>query len=119
MAIWAFVTYSRRTETALYPSQWFRARGAVWFPLIFSTAILLLQVCPVRGVVQAAVAWWFAGNLLNVWLTLSGLAATFYLPPKLTEKPLQSHYLALFVFWTVLILGHGRASRCTRRCPRG
>lgn len=105
MAIWAFVTYSRRTETALYPSQWFVLAALFWFPWIFSTAILLLQVCPVRGVVQAAVAWWFAGNLLNVWLTLSGLAATFYLLPKLTEKPLQSHYLALFVFWTVLIFG--------------
>jgi hypothetical protein len=79
MAIWVFVTYSRRTETALYPSQWFVLAALFWFPWILSTAVLLLQVFPVRGVVQAAVAWWFAGNLLNVWLTLAGLAATFYL----------------------------------------
>jgi cytochrome c oxidase cbb3-type subunit 1 len=105
MAIWVFVTYSRRTETALYPSQWFVLASLFWFPWILSTAVLLLQFFPVRGVVQAAVAWWFAGNLLNVWLTLSGLAVTFYLLPKLTEKPLQSHYLALFVFWTVLLFG--------------
>ena len=105
MAIWIFVTYSRRTEETLYPSQWFTLASLFWFPWIFSTAILLLQVCPVRGVVQASVAWWFAGNLLNVWLTLSGLAATFYLLPKLLGRPLQSHYLALFVFWTVLIFG--------------
>jgi cytochrome c oxidase cbb3-type subunit 1 len=105
MAIWTFVTYSRRTEEALYPSQWFVLATLFWFPWILSTAILLLQVFPVRGVVQAAVAWWFAGNLLNVWLTLAGLAATFYLLPKLTERALQSHYLALFVFWTVLIFG--------------
>ena len=105
MAIWVFVTYSRRTEKALYPSQWFVLASLFWFPWIFSTAVLLLQVFPVRGVVQASVAWWFAGNLLNVWLTLSGLAATFYLLPKLTNRPLQSHYLALFVFWTVLIFG--------------
>jgi cytochrome c oxidase cbb3-type subunit 1 len=51
------------------------------------------------------VAWWFAGNLLNVWLTLAGLAATFYLLPKLTQRPLQSYYFALFVFWTVLLFG--------------
>lgn len=105
MAIWAFVTYSRRTEMALYPSQWFVLAALFWFPWILSTAVLLLQVFPVRGVVQAAVGWWFAGNLLNVWLTLAGLAATFYLLPKLTQRPLQSHYLALFVFWTVLIFG--------------
>lgn len=105
MAIWIFVTYSRRTETALYPSQWFVLASLFWFPWIFSTALLLLQIAPVRGIVQASVAWWFAGNLLNVWLTLSGLAASFYLIPKLTQRPLQSHYLALFVFWTVLIFG--------------
>lgn len=105
MALWSFVTYSRRTEEALYPSQWFTLATLFWFPWILSSAILLLQVFPVRGVVQAAVAWWFAGNLLNVWLTLAGLAATFYLVPKLTERPLQSHYLALFVFWTVLLFG--------------
>ena len=105
MAIWAFVTYSRRSEETLYPSQWFTLASLFWFPWIFSTAVLLLQFFPVRGVVQSSVAWWFAGNLLNVWLTLSGLAATFYLLPKLTNRPLQSHYLALFVFWTVLIFG--------------
>ncbi len=105
MAIWVFVTYSRRSEETLYPSQWFVLASLFWFPWIFSTAVLLLQFFPVRGVVQSSVAWWFAGNLLNVWLTLSGLAATFYLLPKLTNRPLQSHYLALFVFWTVLIFG--------------
>jgi cytochrome c oxidase cbb3-type subunit 1 len=105
MAIWVFVTYARRTEPALYPSQWFVLATLFWFPWILSTTVLLLQVFPVRGVVQAAVAWWFAGNLLNVWFTLAGLAATFYLLPKLTARPLQSHYLALFVFWTVLIFG--------------
>jgi cytochrome c oxidase cbb3-type subunit I len=76
-----------------------------WFPWILSTAVLLLQFFPVRGVVQVAVAWWFAGNLLNVWLTLAGLAATFYLLPKLVGRPLQTHYLAMFVFWTVLLFG--------------
>jgi cytochrome c oxidase cbb3-type subunit 1 len=105
MAIWTFVTYSRRTEETLYPSQWFVLAALFWFPWILSTATLLLQVFPVRGVAQTAVAWWFAGNLLNVWLTLAGLAVTFYLLPKLTERLLQSHYLALFVFWTVLIFG--------------
>lgn len=105
MAIWIFVTYSRREKQVLYPTQWFVLASLFWFPWIFSTALLLLQVTPVRGMVQASVAWWFAGNLLNVWLTLSGLAASFYLIPKLLQRPLQSHYLALFVFWTLLIFG--------------
>lgn len=105
MAIWIFVTYSRRSVTELYPSQWFALAALFWLPWILSTALLLLQVYPVRGVAQVAIAWWFAGNLLNVWLTLAGLAVTLYLLPKLTERPLQSYYLALFVFWTLLVFG--------------
>ncbi len=105
ITVWGYVTYTRRTETSLYPSQWFVLAALLWFPWIFSTATLLLQVFPVRGVVQASVAWWFSGNLLNVWLTLAGLASTFYILPKLTDRPLQSHYLALFAFWTLILFG--------------
>ena len=105
ITIWAFVTHSQRVEASLYPSQWFIIAALFWFPWIFSTATLLLQFFPVRGVVQASVAWWFSGNLLNVWLTLAGLAATFYTLPKLTERPLHSHYLALFTFWTLILFG--------------
>ena len=92
-------------ESALYPSQWFVLAALFWFPWILSTALLLLHYFPVRGMVQASVAWWFSGNLLNVWLTFAGLASAFYFLPKLTDRPLQSHYLALFVFFTLLLFG--------------
>src|ERR1041385_1383866 len=91
IALWAFVTHAARAERSLYPSQWFVLAALFWFPWIYSTATLLLQLFPVRGVVQASVAWWFSGNLLNVWIVLAGLASAFYFLPKLTERPLQSH----------------------------
>ena len=105
LAVWTFVTYTQRSEPGLYPSQWFFLAALFWFPWIFSTALLLLHYFPVRGMVQASIAWWFSGNLLNVWLTLAGLASTFYIIPKLTDRPLQSRYLALFVFFTLLLFG--------------
>ena len=105
ITVWAFVTYTRRSVRSLYPSQWFVVAALLWFPWIFSTASLSLQMFPVRGLVQASVAWWFSGNLLNVWLTLAGLASTFYVLPKVTGRPLQSYYLALFAFWTLILFG--------------
>ncbi|HNQ72854.1 MAG TPA: cbb3-type cytochrome c oxidase subunit I [Verrucomicrobiota bacterium] len=105
MTVWLFMTFSWRAEPRLYPSQWFVLAAVFWFIWIFSTAVFLLQMHPVRGVVQAAVAWWFAGNLLNVWLPLAGLAVTFYVLPKLSGKPLHSYYLALFIFVTVALFG--------------
>lgn len=105
MAVWAFFTHHARTERALYPSQWFVLAALFWFPWIYSSATLLLQFFPVRGVTQAAIAWWYSGNLLFVWLALAGLAASFYFLPKLVGRPLQSGYLALFVFWTLILFG--------------
>ncbi len=105
IALWGFVTCHARRERLLYPSQWFVLAALFWFPWIYSTANLLLLVFPVRGVVQASVDWWFSGNLLVVWLGLAGLAASFYFMPKLSGRPLQSHYLTLFVFWTLILFG--------------
>jgi len=105
VAISAFVTHAARTERALQPAQWFTLAALFWFPWIFSSAILLLQCFPVRGVAQAAIAWWYSGNLLTVWLALAGLGATFYLLPKLAQRPLQSGYTALFAFWTLILFG--------------
>jgi cytochrome c oxidase cbb3-type subunit 1 len=105
IGLWGFVTHRARAEQELYPSQWFVLAALFWFPWVYSTAVLLLQIFPVRGIVQASIAWWFSGNLLVVWLSLVGLAAFCYFVPKLTERPLQSRYLALFAFWTLILFG--------------
>lgn len=105
MSICALVTHARRTERTLHPSHWFTLAALFWFPWILSTAFMLLQLYPVRGVVQAAIAWWYSGNLLVVWLALAGLGATFYLLPKLAERPLQSSHTAHFIFWTLILFG--------------
>ena len=100
-----FITHHQRAERTMYPTQWFVVTALFWFPWIFSTAILLLQIYPVRGMTQAAVAWWYSGNLLFVWLGLMGLGAAFYFLPKILARPLQTHYLALFVFLTLILFG--------------
>ncbi len=105
MALSAVTTHLRRQERALYPSHWFLLAALFWFPWIYSTGNLLLMALPVRGVVQALVNWWYANNLLWVWLSLVGLASTFYFLSKLSERPLQSHYTALFGFWTLILFG--------------
>jgi cytochrome c oxidase cbb3-type subunit 1 len=101
----AFVTFDRRQEDKLYPSQWFVIGSLFWFPWIFSTAGLLLLVAPARGVLQALIAWWCAHNLSEVFLGLAGLASSFYFIPKLLGRPLHSRYLAALAFWTLALFG--------------
>ena len=67
------------------------------------------EVVTVRGVVQAAVAWWFAGNLLNVWLTLAGLAATM----KLAEFDIEGGSLTMRL---LLVPSASCAAKSTPRC---
>jgi cytochrome c oxidase cbb3-type subunit 1 len=54
---------------------------------------------------QAVIDWWFSNNLIFVWLALVGIGTAFYLLPKLSGRPLHSHYLALFAFWTLILFG--------------
>ena len=99
----AALTFHARTEKPLFVSQWFLLAALFWFPWIFSTAQIFLVIAPVRGVAQATIAWWFANNLQNVYLWLTGLAAVFYFLPKITGNDLHSRYLALLTFWMVIL----------------
>ena len=103
MGLWAVVTFHRRDERSLFVSQWFIFAALFWFPWIYTTANLMLLVFPSTGVLQAVLAWWYADNLTVVWLGLVGIAAVFYFVPKMTNRQLHSHYLALFIFWVLLL----------------
>jgi len=105
IAMSAVATFGARKERELYPSHWFLLAALLWFPWIYSTANLLLVAWPVRGMAQAVIDWWFSNNLLFVWLALVGIGAAFYLLPKLSGRPLQSHYLAQFAFWMFIVFG--------------
>ena len=105
IALCGVLTFHRRAEGVLYPSQWFVLGSFFWFPWIFSTAAALLLCRPVRGVLQASIAWWYAHNFSAIFLGFAGLASIFYFIPKLMGRPLHSHYLAALAFWTLALFG--------------
>jgi len=100
VALWGLLTFHNRSERRLYVSQWYLVAGLFWFVWAVSVAAYLLVFQPVRGVMQAVVAAWFAHDLLHLWLGAVGLAALHYFIPKLLGRPLYSRQLALFGFWT-------------------
>jgi cytochrome c oxidase cbb3-type subunit 1 len=48
---------------------------------------------------QAIANWWFAHNVLGLWVTPLGLGVIYYLLPKITGYPISSYQLSLFGFW--------------------
>jgi cytochrome c oxidase cbb3-type subunit I len=105
MGICALLTFHQRQPGPLYPSQWFVVGSLFWFPWIFSTAAILLLYTPVRGVLQAEIGWWYAHNLIWIFLGFSGLASGFYFIPKLLSRPLYSRQLAVMAFWMLAFFG--------------
>jgi cytochrome c oxidase cbb3-type subunit 1 len=54
-------------------------------------------------VVKGVGNWWFAHNVLGLWLTPIGLAAAYYLIPKIIGRPVHSYHLSLLGFWTLAL----------------
>jgi len=105
VALTAMATFGARSERELYPSHWFLLAALVWFPWIYSTANLFLLAWRVRGGAQPVIDWWFANNMVYVWLALVGIGTAFYFLPKLSGRPLHGRFFALFAFWTLILFG--------------
>ena len=91
----------RRAPGHIYVSQWYIAAAFFWFPLMYLTVQVLLLWFPVQTAAQAPMNWWYAHNALGLWFTPIGLAAIYYLIPKVIGKPIHSYYLSMTGFWAL------------------
>lgn len=98
VAVPLLMTIARRTTHHLYVSVWYLAAALLWFPILYVVA----KVPGVHfGVEQAIVNWWFAHNVLGLWLTPIGLAAAYYFIAKVLGRPIYSYALSLVGFWAL------------------
>lgn len=103
ISIWAVATFAARTTTHVYVSQWYMFGALFWFPWLYATVQIFLILFPVKGVTQASITWWFGHNVLGLWFTPIGLAAAYYLIPKVIGRPIHSYYLSILGFWTLAL----------------
>jgi cytochrome c oxidase cbb3-type subunit 1 len=97
--------YKQRKTSTVFISVWYLLGALFWFPWLFFTSHVLLGQPQLRGVMQNVVAAWFAGGLNNYWFTAIGLAAAYYLIPKVINRPIHSYNLASMGFWSWAIFG--------------
>jgi len=97
MMAWSAVeTAMHRDVHHIYVSGWYYLAGLIWFPILFFIAnIPGLHL----GVQQATMNWWFAHNVLGLWLTPLGVGTAYYLIPKIIGKPIYSYSVSLLGFW--------------------
>jgi|GEM_PF-117872 len=80
----------------------FAAAGILWFAWIHITAILLLFITPVRGILQANLGWWHWHNLNGIVLAFSGLAVLVQL---ISSHSFQAQRFKMQGFWLLALLG--------------
>ena len=97
---WAVLMFRFRRGPQIYITQWYLLGAFLWFPWLYAAAQLMLFVVPVQGVLQAAVGWWYANNLLFLWLGAIALGTAYYMIPKVIGRPVYSYHLATIGFWT-------------------
>src|SRR5438876_8780245 len=97
---WAVLMFRFRRGDPIYITQWYLLAAFLWFPWIYLATQTMLFIVPVQGVLQAAVAWWYANNLLFLWFGSLGLGTAYYMIPKVTGRPVYSYHLAAIGFWT-------------------
>ena len=97
------VTFSNRREPHVYVTQWYLIGAVFWFPWLYTAANLLVIYAPVSGVSQASINWWYAHNVLGLWMTPIGIGSTYYLLPKVLGRPIYSYQLSLLGFWSLAL----------------
>lgn len=95
-----FRTMRARNVRHIYVTGWYFIAALGWFPMLFVIANLPEIY---YGAQQATVNWWFAHNVLGLWLTPLGVGAAYYFIPKIIGKPIYSYALSLLGFWALAL----------------
>ena len=83
----------------LYISVWYLGAAILWGPLLVIAILLPIY----SGVPEATANWWYAHNILGLWITPPGLAAAYYFIPKVIGRPVYSYHLSYLGFWTLAL----------------
>jgi cytochrome c oxidase cbb3-type subunit 1 len=97
---WAMLMFRFRRGDHIFITQWYLLGAFLWFPWVYGATQIMLFVVPLQGVMQEAVTWWFANNLLFLWFGAIGLGTVYYMIPKVIGRPVFSYHLAAVGFWT-------------------
>ncbi len=93
-------TVQQRIEREIYISNWYTIGG-----FIFTLILSIVAFIPTyqNGLGQVAVQAFFMHNAVGMWFTFLALGVTYYVLPKLLNRPIYSYALGVLGFWTNLV----------------
>jgi cytochrome c oxidase cbb3-type subunit 1 len=102
LGINVWMTILKRRTQGIYTTNWFFGTGVfmVWIVLLVGN---LPEYFNLTGLTEAYLTWWFAHNVLGLWITPVAAAIAYYTVPKITGNPLYSHRIGHLHFWSVVV----------------
>lgn len=104
LAVWSLVQFRGRPQGHVFVSQWYALAALLWFPWLFVTANVMLHCLSGHPVMAAAINAWYKSALILLFFVPTGVAAAYYLTPKVTGRPLHSYPLSLLGFWALAVV---------------
>jgi cytochrome c oxidase cbb3-type subunit 1 len=111
MGIAGLLAWSGRRRDGTFASHWYGVAGLVLLPWALTAAQISLFWFPMRGILQAVGAAWYAEAVIFLWLAPLALACACYLAAKLTGRVLPSYEAAPLAFWMLIVVGTWSAGR--------
>ncbi|MDH5231821.1 MAG: cbb3-type cytochrome c oxidase subunit I [Gammaproteobacteria bacterium] len=116
LGINVWMTIAHRKTQGIYITNWFF--GAC----IFMVMIVFLvgqspELFNLTGLTEAYLTFWFAHNVLGLWITPVAAAIAYYTIPKLTGNPLYSHRIGHLHFWAIIVFYSTPASHHLMSAP--
>lgn len=105
IAIWVLVTFRVRKTEAVYVSQWYLLGAMLWFPWVYLTANLFVNVFDIHPLMAAAINGWFRHALIFLFFTPIAIASLYYIAAKVTGRPVYNSSYAMGGFWALAIVG--------------
>ncbi len=104
IAIWVLVTFRVRRSEPVFISQWYLLGALFWFPWVFLTANLFVNVFDIHPVMAAAINGWFRHALIFLFFTPVAIASAYYISAKVTGRSIYNSTIATGGFWALAIV---------------
>ncbi|MBI5766581.1 MAG: cbb3-type cytochrome c oxidase subunit I [Verrucomicrobia bacterium] len=111
IAVAGILAWSGRRTDSTFASHWYAVAALFLFPWLLSAAQATLIWTPVRGVLQAVVAGWYAQGVWSLCLAPLALAVAYYVVPKVTGRALPAYEFAPLGFWSLIVIGAWTGAR--------
>ncbi len=102
MGVNVWMTIKTRRTQGIYTTNWFFA-AATFMTIIVFTVGNSPEFFQLTGLTEAYLTWWYAHNVLGLWITPVAAAISYYVVPKVTGNPLYSHRIGHLHFWSVVV----------------